>query len=142
MAVTLFSTNNDALALPIIYEGPGNLKQQDLDYINSLIDVVDTNLPDISTSSWPPGETEYEGDTEYKDYLFEGLEGVNYLFVKSGNWSQLIYVGDVDSYFWISPNGASLSNSATPVPEPGTVLLMGTGLILTAAYYRKKFRKK
>ncbi|MFO7645944.1 MAG: PEP-CTERM sorting domain-containing protein, partial [Desulfosarcina sp.] len=64
--------------------------------------------------------------------------------VKSGNFSQLIYVGDVDSYFWKSPNGKALSNSATPapVPEPGTLILLATGLIGTATAYRKKFSKK
>jgi hypothetical protein len=144
-AVTLFSTTNIASALPVVWEGPGNLKQKDLGYINSLIDDFDANLPDIDPTSWPTKETLYEGDTEFKKYLFKGLEGVNYLFVKSGNFSQLIYVGDVDSYHWTSPNGKALSNSATPaspVPEPGTLILLATGIIGTATVYRKKFSKK
>jgi hypothetical protein len=132
--------NNDVLALPIIYEGSGNLKQQDVDYINSLINMEDPELPDIDPLSWPPSETEYEG--EDLTYLFENLENVTYLITKSGNFSQLIYVGNVDYYAWTSPNGRGLSNSATPVPEPGTILLMGTGLIVAAIYQRKKFSKK
>ena len=141
-AVTLFSMNNDALALafPIIYEGAGNLKQQDVASINSLIDMKHPELPDIDPLSWPSSETEYEG--EDLTYLFENLENVTYLITKSGNFSQLIYVGDVGSYAWTSPNERGLSNSATPVPEPGTILLMGTGLIVAAIHQRKKLRKK
>jgi hypothetical protein len=141
-AVTLFSINNDALALPIIYEGTGNLKQQDVDYINFLINEEDPNLPDINPLSWPPSENVYEG-TEYKEYLFEGLENVIYLITKSGNFSQLIYVGNVNSYLWTSPNGAALSNSvAAPVPEPSTIFLLGTGLFAIVGFGRKKLRKK
>ena len=142
-AVALFNTSNSAFALSLITTYKGNLKQQDLNFINGLIEDFDINLPDINPSSWPTTEILYE-EEEFTSYTFTGLENVNYLFIKYGNLTDLWYVGDVDSFYWESSTNNALSNSAipAPVPEPGTVFLMGTGLILTAGFYRKKFRKK
>jgi hypothetical protein len=42
-------------------------------------------------------------------------------------WAIAVFDGDV---------------SVTPVPEPGTMLLLGPGLLALAGYGRKKFFKK
>ncbi|TFG59231.1 MAG: PEP-CTERM sorting domain-containing protein [Deltaproteobacteria bacterium] len=53
-----------------------------------------------------------------------------------------IYEGDVlqyiDSHFIVVGFGSPV---ASPVPEPGTMILLGTGLVGLAGYGRKRFRK-
>ena len=140
--VALFNISNSAFALSFIKTYEGNLKQQDLDFINTLIDEVDDSLPDINPSSWPTAETLYE-EEEFTSYTFTGLENVNYLFIKYGNLTDLWYVGDVDSFYWESSTKNTLSNSAipAPVPEPATITLLGFGIIGMVTFYRKKIRK-
>ena len=148
-SVFLFNVGHNAIATPyLITTYEGNLKQQDLDYINSIIntynDSENTNLPNISPSSFPTVETLYEGDTEYNNYSFDGLENVDYLFIKAGRSSELWYVGDDSSFDWTSASGHALSNSATPapVPEPGTIFMLGIGLMGIALLSKKKLYNK
>ncbi len=56
----------------------------------------------------------------------------------------LFYGSSIDGGFTISasPEGFTYSASITPVPEPTTMLLLGSGLIGLAGYGRKKFFKK
>ena len=140
--VALFNISNSAFALSLITTYEGNLKQQELDLINGLIEDFDTTLPEINPSSWPTAETLYE-EEEFTSYTFTGLENVNYLFIKYGNLTDLWYVGDVDNLDWKSSTNNALSNSATPapVPEPATITLLGVGIIGMVTFYRKKIRK-
>jgi hypothetical protein len=43
---------------------------------------------------------------------------------------------------WVQIRGDLSSLNAAPVPEPATMLLVGSGLIGLAGYGRKKFFKK
>ena len=136
---------DDAFAFQqLIASEDGNLKQQDLDYINSLIEDYnknnETNLPDIYNWQLPMSETLFEGDNEYKSLTIENPGYVDYFFTKSGNFSQLWYVGGED-LFWESPNKKALSYVASPVPEPATVFLFLIGLMVVAFLQRKRFSR-
>lgn len=138
----LLNSSNNAFALYITTYG-GNLKQQDLTFINDLIDGVDSSLPDIESSSWPTQETLYGDDTEFKEYTFD-VTNVEYIFIKYGNLTDLYYVGNENVLNWTSSTGNALSNSAVPapVPEPSTLILIGTGLAGIVGLGKKRFLKK
>jgi len=132
-----------------VYEG----NQKDLGILNKLIDNFDSSLPDIS---FPGHKVEIEDDL--KTYEFTNLSNKDYLIVKSGNLSELWFLGGAESWIWnapvqILPNGRNQtkaishyisfnsSSSPTPVPEPSSLFLLGTALLGLVSISRKKFKK-
>ena len=53
------------------------------------------------------------------------------------SWSNVSYIGEL----W-EVNNATLAGSYAPVPEPSTMILLGTGLIGLVGWRRKRFKKR
>lgn len=87
--------------------------------------------------------------------IFHFIQGWNLTWndpvvVDFGNGGQFsIELADVgyDSWFWQGPDGsadvyATVTLNTAPVPEPSTILLIGTGLLGIIGFGRKRLNKK
>ena len=107
-------------------------------------------------TSWIGSEDEETGgDIEYVSGM-DTLAPTAYMLVKDGNASPVWYFFDLTALgwnyteklelrnFWLQ-NGAishvGLGGPTAPIPEPATMLLLGTGIIGLAGIGRKRFKK-
>ena len=137
-----FSFANIASALSI-KKWNYHVKDDDFGQINAAINEYNaghgTDLKNIVKEYWASNKTEVDGD--YKAWFFDNLLGVEYLRIKAGKQTELFYVGDVGtgSFTWEGIKGLSHFSTIAPapVPEPATILLIGTGLTALAAFKRR-----
>lgn len=104
-----------------------------------------TNWMDLQLTS--SGSSIYEitnaGDTigvgEYLQFTVD-VTMYNTAFTDSSLWDE----GQVWGQSWLSGDtlGGGDGGSTSPVPEPSTILLVGTGLLGMIAFGRKRFNKK
>ena len=122
-----------------------HVKDADFGQMNAAINEYNaghgTDFKNIVEEYWASNKTEVEGD--YKTWVFDNLLGVEYLKVKAGKQTELFYVGDVGtgSFTWEGTKGLSHFSTVNPVPEPSTMLLIGTGLTALVAIKRRKLKK-
>jgi len=72
-------------------------------------------------------------------YLEGNGDGLDYLTVSSAT-NNIAYVVIHDGgYFWVADNMSGDASGVGPIPEPGTLMLLGTGLLGLGAF---RFRRK
>ncbi len=141
--------------LPVYGDGDGDpyvgtgQDQDTFDAVNALIEGFNDKIG--SSLSLILNDFIYEDDSfDGNDLTFtvDISEGVDYISFKYDSRFDLFYVADLFTFTWHwDDNKYGLSHytewsTAAPVPEPATMLLLGTGLLSFGAVSRRKFIKK
>mgnify|MGYP001814993907 CR=1 FL=1 len=94
----------------------------------------------IDPSNWP---MQFDVDLEQEDGdLLPDFSSASYLILKYKNMSWVFEGGAPTTWDELNSYGIrGISAYVAPVPEPATILLLGTGLAALVGFSRKKFKK-
>lgn len=104
--------------------------------------------PDITATPFQLWTLNFGGDTYSFDAASMAItnSSVNSLELKGNGTAHITNFDDTPGTWVITANNAgstfSFSSSAAVVPEPATMLLLGSGLLGLGVYARKRFSKK
>jgi hypothetical protein len=95
----------------------------------------------IDPASWP---NQFEPDLEMEDGdPLPDFSTASFLILKYKKDSYVFEGGAPATWDELNSYGIyGISSYTTPVPEPSTILLMGTGILGLVAYGRKRFNQK
>jgi hypothetical protein len=157
---TVFSDYQNSGSLLFVQSGNDTGNQTNRDWVESLVETAmgygtDFELVLTSDVIWTAFDNGLSGTWETRS----STDAISFYAVKAGKAFAMYLVDPADSTgswstfdLWVSGLANSGSNlsishfsgyniSAAPVPEPATMLLLGTGLIGLAGFGRKKLIK-
>ena len=139
-----------ALAISVVFISRTNVTAISFEFLNENIwqwsyDDLQDNLGTIANAIDPvnwPNQVDTDLEEEDGHELPMSFLTTPLLILKSGRNSYVFYGDDVPtSWADLDYYGIDSISSYAPVPEPATVLLIGTGLAVLVGFSRKKFKK-